>query len=75
MLTLLTNVGNNTSSYASWTIPGDSSALFKPNEELVDIFTCQKVYANNDGSLYVQSQSGMPQVRQVSRGDMEQSLM
>ncbi|KAF8332149.1 glycoside hydrolase family 13 protein [Amanita rubescens] len=62
MLTLLTNVGNNASSYASWTTPGGPTALFKQNEELVDVFTCQKVYANNDGSLYVESPSGMPQM-------------
>ncbi len=75
MLTLLTNVGNNNGSYASWTTPGGSTALFKSNEELVDIFTCQKVYANNDGSLYIESPSGMPQVRQISRDKMEQSSM
>ncbi|KAF8735774.1 hypothetical protein AX14_001492 [Amanita brunnescens Koide BX004] len=62
ILTLLTNVGNDTNSYTSWDTPGGMSALFQPNQELVDIFTCRKVYANGDGGLHVQSSYGMPQM-------------
>ena len=65
-MTFLTNVGNSTTANASWTTPGGTSALYQPNEELVDIFTCQKVYVKEDGSLFVQAKSGMPQVCSAS---------
>ncbi|KAF8621832.1 hypothetical protein AX15_007457 [Amanita polypyramis BW_CC] len=62
LMTLLTSVGNSNTAHAEWTTPGGTSALYQPNEELVDVFTCQKVYAKEDGSLFVQAKSGMPQV-------------
>ena len=58
LLALLTNVGSSGS--ASWTV---SEALFQPNENLVDVLTCDKVQATSQGGVSVQAVTGLPQVR------------
>ena len=58
MLTLLTNGGSSSS--PSWTI---TDAIYQPNEELVDILTCNKVNADSKGGVAVKGSGGNPQVR------------
>jgi alpha-amylase len=57
LLTLLSNGGNSSS--PSWTAP---DALFKNNEGLVDILTCNTMSATAKGGLSVNGNQGMPQV-------------
>lgn len=59
MLALLTNTG-----YASdgptWNVP---DAGYSPHEELIDVLTCNTVYADDHGGLLVRGSHGLPQVR------------
>ncbi|KAH7908790.1 glycoside hydrolase family 13 protein [Hygrophoropsis aurantiaca] len=59
MLTLLTNAGSAAGPSAKWNV---SDPVFKKNQELVDVITCQPRMANEKGGIYVESNGGMPQV-------------
>ncbi|KAI0753795.1 glycoside hydrolase family 13 protein [Fomes fomentarius] len=58
MLALLTNTG-----YASdgptWNVP---DAGYAPHEELVDVLTCNTVYADTHGGVLVHGSHGLPQI-------------
>jgi len=59
MLTLLTNIGSQGSKSVTWSVP---TAGFSPNEQLVDVLTCNPVNADDKGGVNVVSLYGMPQV-------------
>lgn len=59
MLSLLTNIGSNSTALMSWNV---SDSLFTSHENLVDILSCNTVQADENGGVYVQAFFGMPQV-------------
>ncbi|KAJ7030168.1 glycoside hydrolase family 13 protein [Mycena alexandri] len=64
ILTLLTNIGANTSAVQpTWHIP---AGMYKPNTTLVDLLACQAVVVDGGeaggGATEVRAQGGMPQV-------------
>ncbi|KAH7923770.1 glycoside hydrolase family 13 protein [Leucogyrophana mollusca] len=59
MLTLLTNAGSAAGTTAKWNV---THQVFKKNQELVDVLTCQPRMADENGGVLVESNGGMPQV-------------
>ncbi len=59
MLALFTNIGSESPANGlTWHV----DAVFKPNEQLVDVLTCTKVLADAQGSVAVPCVYGMPQL-------------
>ncbi|KAI0301148.1 glycoside hydrolase family 13 protein [Multifurca ochricompacta] len=58
MLALFTNIGSENSRGVTWHV----DAVFPPNELLVDVLTCSKVVADQQGGVTVPCAYGMPQV-------------
>lgn len=58
ILALFTNIGSESSRSINWKV----DAVFQPNEQLVDVLTCAKVVADENGGVNIPSAYGMPQV-------------
>ena len=58
ILALFTNTGNQSSQSVNWKV----DAVFHPNDQLVDVLTCNKVTADGQGGVNIPSVNGMPQV-------------
>ncbi|EIW86154.1 glycoside hydrolase family 13 protein [Coniophora puteana RWD-64-598 SS2] len=62
LLSLLTNAGSGDSTHpggASWNV---TTPLYKAGQELIEVFSCRIVQANDGGGVNLTSLGGMPQV-------------
>jgi len=57
LLALFTNVGSNGT--ASWSVQGTDYA---PGTELLEVFSCSRVFADSTGGLVASSVGGQPQL-------------
>ncbi|KAF8139657.1 glycoside hydrolase family 13 protein [Boletus edulis] len=59
LLALLTNIGSQQTSTVRWNV---THPVFKGRQQLVDVLTCRRFLAGEDGSVSIQSDGGMPKV-------------